>query len=470
MCYFEKKGGGSLYLYQLGTDQLENLFSVIRTITHARNCDSLELCQRLSHAESIELIFNKNPEWKRARSRRLGAQRDFTSQKQWTGELGVNECDLRSTWKLGEIEAIRLLNLKNEYYTELKEKGVTMMRPKKRLVGVNVDVERSEIPANEEVEENLSSLDIEKVLTNGDELGNSITIDVNGKQVHKATVVKQLFESTAASNDRLRRVRGYGKTPEIDSTLSSMTNLDLNDCILLGDTVAAKITVKNNSSSFCLFKIKSIKDKESKKFETIISGTAIGTKIISCEILAGRLCDEKLIVVESKTMKEEIIIGGEFTIFVRLFQSSLNLNDILLLIKQLPTYKIRNDYKLLPYHSLLTEGCVMEADSSLIICKICSKYIQKKKMRQHVGSHILSKDIESSQNVCGFCGTADTCDISICRGSGRGKTASEIPQSTCSYFEKFSLKSAAKSTKTSPCTNRPIECPTCKRIFWSYNM
>ena len=91
-------------------------------------------------------------------------------------------------------------------------------------------------------------------------------------------------------------------------------------------------------------------------------------------------------------------------------------------------------------------------------------------MRQHVGFHILNEDIESSQNVCGFCGSADSCDISICRGSGRGKTASEIPQSTCSYFEKFSLKSAAKSTKTSPCTNRPIECATCKRIFWSYNM
>ena len=66
--------------------------------------------------------------------------------------------------------------------------------------------------------------------------------------------------------------------------------------------------------------------------------------------------------------------------------------------------------------------------------------------------------MESSQNVCGFCGTADSCDISIRDGSGRGKTASEIP------------KSAAKSTKTSSCTNRPIECPTCKIIYWSYNM
>ena len=58
-CYYacilkQKRGGDNLYLYKLGTDQLERLFGNIRTITHARNCDSLELCQRLSHAESIE--------------------------------------------------------------------------------------------------------------------------------------------------------------------------------------------------------------------------------------------------------------------------------------------------------------------------------------------------------------------------------------------------------------------------------
>ena len=45
-CYYacilqQKRGVGKLYLYQLGTDQLERLFSTVRTITHARNCDSL---------------------------------------------------------------------------------------------------------------------------------------------------------------------------------------------------------------------------------------------------------------------------------------------------------------------------------------------------------------------------------------------------------------------------------------------
>ena len=50
----KRKGGGKLYLYQLGTDQEEKLFSSVRTITHARNCDALELGQMLLHAETIK--------------------------------------------------------------------------------------------------------------------------------------------------------------------------------------------------------------------------------------------------------------------------------------------------------------------------------------------------------------------------------------------------------------------------------
>ena len=41
-CYYastslQVRGGGSMYLYQLGTDQLERLFSSVRTVTHAKN-------------------------------------------------------------------------------------------------------------------------------------------------------------------------------------------------------------------------------------------------------------------------------------------------------------------------------------------------------------------------------------------------------------------------------------------------
>lgn len=34
----------------------------------------------------------------------------------------------------------------------------------------------------------------------------------------------------------------------------------------------------------------------------------------------------------------------------------------------------------------------------------------------------------------------------------------------------FSLKAAEKSTKTGPCTNRPITCSICKVVTWSYSI
>ena len=94
-----------------------------------------------------------------------------------------------------------------------------MMRPKKRLVGVNVDVERSEIPANdkdvdimnEEVVENLSSLDIEEVLTNGDESGNSITIDSSVKRGD----LPHFFEGQYATLPELTQNRKF--LPRINS-------------------------------------------------------------------------------------------------------------------------------------------------------------------------------------------------------------------------------------------------------------
>ena len=88
-------------------------------------------------------------------------------------------------------------------------------------------------------------------------------------------------------------------------------------------------------------------------------------------------------------------------------------------------------------------------------------------MRWHVGAHILRDDLK---NACGFCGLIGKCDIKIVKGSGKGQTASEVPKSACDYFEKFSIVAAGKGSKRSPCTNRPVECHICKRMFWSYNM
>ena len=75
------------------------------------------------------------------------------------------------------------------------------------------------------------------------------------------------------------------------------------------------------------------------------------------------------------------------------------------------------------------------------------------------------------QNYVGFCGQMG-CHIAIIVSSGTGVKANNGPESKdCPYFYKFSLGSAGKSSKYSPCTNRPVACTLCNEsAIWSYNM
>ena len=94
----KSRGAGKMYLHQMGTYQVEKLFGSVRTITHARNCVTLELCQRLMHAESINEIIAKHPAWKRFHGKRLGSYHVASSQVDWSGELNVNNIDFYLKW------------------------------------------------------------------------------------------------------------------------------------------------------------------------------------------------------------------------------------------------------------------------------------------------------------------------------------------------------------------------------------
>jgi hypothetical protein len=55
-------------------------------------------------------------------------------------------------------------------------------------------------------------------------------------------------------------------------------------------------------------------------------------------------------------------------------------------------------------------------------------------MRQHVATHILAGDCDSS--VCGFCGQEGSCNSYMDKGSKSGV----VPVSDCPYFHKFHVK------------------------------
>ncbi len=124
-----------------------------------------------------------------------------------------------------------------------------------------------------------------------------------------------------------------------------------------------------------------------------------------------------------------------------------------------------------PQHQQLGGSGAASFRSDEAPCKICNELCSLSKMRDHVARHILLKDVEASSSLCGFCGRNDSgCTLAIVITSGKGKNTTYGPASSCPYFRKFNLKSSAKPTKSSPSTNRPIECHICKLVCWSYNV
>ena len=83
--------------------------------------------------------------------------------------------------------------------------------------------------------------------------------------------------------------------------------------------------------------------------------------------------------------------------------------------------------------------------------------ISRERMRVHVGKHILENQTDKSPNLCGYCGKVG-CSIDLIQSS---TTKHQKPKSNCTFFYKFSIRSAKKISDRSPCTNRPIFCQTC---------
>ena len=105
-------------------------------------------------------------------------------------------------------------------------------------------------------------------------------------------------------------------------------------------------------------------------------------------------------------------------------------------------------------------------------CKICKKSVNKQKMREHVGHHIIANTIqtEDKENICGFCGMS--CSSTLAETSrGRGKTFFRKIESLCTYKIEYG-KIPSQPSRENPCTNRLLHCSIkeCRKVVWSYNI
>ena len=108
---------GEFWLILLGTDRLETLFGILRTMVgNDANLDILQLGQRLTGTTEVSTILAKYPHWDRAPRRLVlpALSKDgfdihqgvnHVGPASWRGDVQVKNVVLHSAWKLGKQEA-----------------------------------------------------------------------------------------------------------------------------------------------------------------------------------------------------------------------------------------------------------------------------------------------------------------------------------------------------------------------------
>ena len=369
----QEREGGQLHLYQLGTDQVARLFASVRTITYSRNCDGLELCHRLQHAQSINDVMLKHPTWKRSHGRRLCGLKDFSSEVEWTGDLNVNSCSLHDLWMAGRSRAVEFLDISDKFFTTLPS-GVTMLKPNKRLAGVTVDEDRIEVDllteqTSAEVqdmetnevnsEEAVAAAEIEEALADVPEPSStsvhSKQIEFENKLLYKVSVVKEFFgggNAELVSTDRLKRVRGYSKFCDVEE--ASENQLDLDDAIMVEDFIARKV-ICDKQSTLCVVKILSLKDKGSGKYNTAIPSDQLTSSQVTGRLMPAKV-DGLHLKIGAPNPVHEVVWEGTNCTTINVQDSVINLLAAKELLNQLSIASSKTVISsLLPYDKCLVD-------------------------------------------------------------------------------------------------------------------
>lgn len=130
-----------IYLFQLGTDHMEALFAILRTMTHSRTFSYKELCERLAHASQVDETWGRHDDWRRS-SRRLLNTADHMNRATWNlgppGNSSASGVELVGCWREGRRQAVVVLNrhtlyedISIDHFLSLAEMdvGISMLYP-----------------------------------------------------------------------------------------------------------------------------------------------------------------------------------------------------------------------------------------------------------------------------------------------------------------------------------------------------
>lgn len=276
-----------------GTDRLESLFGNCRTQDHNRNFDVLQLCQKLSVATMIDLIFESKPDWDRGHRRldlKDALRIDHVNPRLWTGDVRVGEVNVATEWAQCRYTAEQVIiqflgpDTAEAFESLYNQDDCDLLRPEGTYVGVRHDPgdDVEEIAASACAPENAAvhasaqdvsdsddsngfdnvpvGLGIEDFLPDTeqdleDDVATMSSEDrfvmVEGKRYLKASVVTALLTSSRARKVPLRTLRNRGVTFEDMSGGDKWNSSELTsgNLVKTGDIAASLLRVQ---STICL--------------------------------------------------------------------------------------------------------------------------------------------------------------------------------------------------------------------------
>ena len=456
--------GASFYTALNGTDPEERYFGNVRMAMGHKNMDAYELMNIASSISKCDDVFIRHPEWVRKSqlSRRLVL--DHSNTKDWKGDLVVSHVNLLTAWKLGILEAQKLcvkaaIAFDPEHISTM---GITLRKPKGKIIGVaEKDFDWSTVRVDEGNvgEASGPSSEGDTDLNEFIDVASATSVNylnVDGKNVFKSSILKELNKDTPLSNDRLRKVRGLSKFCG-----ESDTSVNVDDIISIGDPL---VICQSNKLEIGI--VTSLKDGNvAVRYLARTDLEHISTKVQVRELEMIEVGNN--IFTTGKYTSHPVWISGRDTICI---EPEVSIDP------PQGCSAFYFDKQLIQDVGVHISLCDVDhtsatsSDNMMRKCKVkgCRKMVTLSNMRKHVGKHILNKEVQKSERLCGFCG-AEGCSTNL-KKSNKGKKLFFTPErGGCTYFWPY-VKIGDDATRNVPCTNKLKHCPACNVVIWTYNL
>jgi hypothetical protein len=220
---------GSFWIVLLGTDRLETLYGILRTMVgNDANLDLLQLCHRLTGTTEVSTILAKYPQWDRA-PRRLKlpalskdglmivhAHADHINPASWRGNVKVSHVILQTCWKLGRLQIEEDFPSLSSILRSITESSFDILSPlgKDLITTPRRPDDHDDTLYNTQDVTPLNkdpppSPDLEDAITaEHPSTKHNPCFEFDGKQIYKSRYLNQAFENfkKPGSTDRLKRV------------------------------------------------------------------------------------------------------------------------------------------------------------------------------------------------------------------------------------------------------------------------